>query len=347
MVQKIVNILKTQGIEVNLAQEELIKKMHFTLSYENSFLKKLKKNNSKKKGFYIWGKVGRGKTLVTKAFFDSIKQSKISFHYIDFMENIHNELNALSKEDNPLSCIAKSLSKKYKIIYIDEFQVEDIADAMIIGNLLNQLIKLEVVLYLTSNAHPDDLYKDGLQRQVFIKNMKIVQNSLNIHNLSGDVDYRSRNIINIDQKSTNTSFNDKDIISIIENNFKNINFDKNKFSLNSREYSCKASSNDFIWLSFSDFFRESNGSREYAELSNSIEWIFLSDFKKCDDDSADIIRRFISFIDICHKNRTKVKFFHNIDSLNMLYHGNKLKILWTRCQSRLNEMQTLDYLSKI
>jgi len=118
------------------------------------------------------------------------------------MQNIHNELSVMSGKSDPLDLIAKSLSKKYKIIFIDEFQVEDVADAMIIGNLLNQLIQLDVVLYITSNAHPDDLYKDGLQRQKFIDAMKAMQKQFNIYKLDGMIDYRSRNIANVNQENS-------------------------------------------------------------------------------------------------------------------------------------------------
>ena len=79
-------------------------------------------------------------------------------------------------------------------------------------------------------------------------------------------------------------------------------------------------------------------------MSETTEWIFINDFIVCDDDSDDIIRRFISFIDICYTNKIKIKFFFNNVSCNDLYTGDKLKDLWQRCNSRLNEMQTLEYL---
>ena len=334
--EEIVDNLKDQNIEIDSAQIDLINKMSAALKKEC--------DKSNKKGFYVWGEVGRGKTLVMKSFFDTLKVSKISFHYIDFIQNIHNELSKLANEENPLDLIAKALSKKYKIIFIDEFQVEDITDAMIIGNLLNHLIKFNVILYLTSNAHPDDLYKNGLQRQVFIKNMKIMQESLNIYNLNGLIDYRARNIIDSNKENPDTVYSDKNIISLLENNFIYKINKENKFKINSKYFSCKASSKDFLWISFVEFFKEPNGSKDYIEISKNIEWIFLSDFVYCNDDSSDIIRRFISFIDICYRDKTKIKFFENQSVLRNLYTGEKLEILWNRCCSRLHEMQTSDYL---
>ena len=307
-------------------------------------INKFKKRKFNKASFYIWGEVGRGKTLITKSFLNEIKINKAIFHYIDFMQNIHNELSVMSDKSDPLNLIAKSLSKKYKIIFIDEFQVEDVADAMIIGNLLNQLIQSGVILYITSNAHPNDLYKDGLQRQKFIDVMKAMQKQFNIYKLDGVIDYRSRNIANVNQEKSNKFFDEKDILLVIKENFDNKNLTKKTLNINSRQFTCKAVSNDFLWISFSDFFIEPNGSSDYMEISKNIEWVFLNDFKYCDDNSTDIIRRFISFIDICYRDKTKIKFFFNGIAYEKLYTGNKLEILWDRCQSRLSEMQTSEYL---
>jgi len=201
MIQNIIDNLKNQGIEIDLPQSNLIQKMIEALPQDKSFINKFKKNNLNKTSFYIWGEVGRGKTLIAKSFIQILKQNKVIFHYIDFMQNIHKELADLSGKSDPLNHIAKSLSKKYQIILIDEFQVEDVADAMIVANLLNQLIELNVVLYITSNAHPDDLYKDGLQRQKFINSMKAMEKYLNIYKLDGLTDYRNRNIVNINEKT--------------------------------------------------------------------------------------------------------------------------------------------------
>jgi len=344
MIQNIIDNLKNQGIEIDLAQSNLIQEMIEAIPQDKSFISKFKKNKLDKTSFYIWGEVGRGKTLVTKSFINQLNKNKAIFHYIDFIQNIHNELANLSGKSDPLNFIAKSLSKKYQIIFIDEFQIEDVADAMIIGNLLNQLIQLDVILYITSNAHPNDLYKDGLQRQKFIDAIKILQKKLNVHKLDGIIDYRTRNIVNLNQGNPNQIFDDKDILLFIKANFENKNFAQKTFNINSREFTCKAVSSEFLWISFSDFFSEPNGSKDYIEISKNVEWIFLNDFKYCDDNEADIIRRFISFIDICYRDKTKIKFFFNDFDHEKLYVGKKLEILWDRCQSRLNEMQTSEYL---
>ena len=106
-----------------------------------------------------------------------------------------------------------------------------------------------------------------------------------------------------------------------------------------------SSTNSNSEISFSDFFSEPGGDKEYMEISKKTEWIFINDFISCNDDLADLIRRFISFIDICYRNKMKIKFFFNNYSCNDLYTGDKLKELWNRCQSRINEMQSMHYLT--
>ena len=241
------------------------------------------------------------------------------------MEYIHDELATVNSIEKPLDYVAKSISLKYKIIFIDEFQVEDITDAMIIGRLINQLLRLGVIFYLTSNTHPNDLYKDGLQRDKFINDMKVIDKYFNVFNLDGSIDYRTRNIINIDSNKNNHKYNNHDITDIVKKNYHNINFNKKRFIVNSREYSCEAFSSDFLWISFIDFFSEHNGNAEYIKISEKNRWIFINNFQNCNDDSTDVIRRFISFIDICYRDKTKIKFFFDGCYCKDLYTGKKIK----------------------
>lgn len=305
------------------------------------------KGRSVKNSFYTWGAVGRGKTLLSEAILKNIGNGKssISFHFIDFMYMVHSELSRLVGNKDPLNIIAKSLSSKHKIILIDEFQVEDVADAMIIGNLLSQILKNGSQLFVTSNVHPDDLYKDGLQRQKFMKSIAMIKDSLNIYELKGLVDYRARNIFKYRANSNSSPNKDEDILRFIKSNFSNHEITSSILKINSRKFRCKSSSEDFLWVSFNDFFNQSTGSKDFIEISKNFEWVFINDFAECDDNNADTIRRFISFIDISYRENTKVKFFFgNINHLN-IYKGTRLKILWDRCLSRLTEMQTIEYLN--
>ena len=325
MLQNIIDNLKNQGIEPDLAQSNLIEELNNTSPKNNTFINKIKKNKPSFKSFYVWGDVGRGKTVILRSFIKNLDLKVIDFHYIDFMQSIHNELSSLSGKKNPLDHIAKSMSKKSEVIFIDEFQVEDIADAMIVGNLLNQLVERNVFVYITSNAHPNDLYKDGLQRKKFQDSMKLFQKHARVYKLDGDKDYRTRNIVNFNNNSENKSYKDSEIVSLIETNYQNVDFKIKTFQVNDRVFSCKAKCNNFLWLSFSNFFSEPNGNKDFIKISENVDWIFISEFRHCDDETADIIRRFISFIDICYRDQTKIKFFFNDIDYENMYRGVKLK----------------------
>ena len=344
MIQNIIDELKNQGIELDAVQLELLNYLNDSFKKNSNFLANFTKKNINK-SFYIWGDVGRGKTLIANEFIKNIELEKGVFHYIDFMQNIHESLSKLPGKKNPIDEIAKSLNRKYEIIFIDEFQVEDVADAMIIGNLLNQLIQYGMLIFLTSNAHPDNLYKNGLQRQKFMNSMANIKNSMSIYELKGEKDYRTRNIYKVNNEAAK-SFTDNDILDLIKNNFQiNIPF-KNTLKVNSREFECNLCSKDILWVSFSDFFSQPTGSKDFKEICKNIDWIFVNDFKECNENHEDIIRRFISFIDICYRENIKVKFFINNFKLDNIYSGTNLQILWNRCLSRLHEMQTIEYLER-
>ena len=341
--KNIIDELKNQGSIPNVYQKDLIKAFnniqlntHVFISFVNLFQKKTA-------GIYVWGEVGRGKTLLINAFLKNLPKNINfqSFHYIEFMNFIHENLTKFSGSKDPLKEIAKLFSKNNKLICIDEFQVEDVADAMIIGYLLNMLVNLNVIILITSNAHPDNLYIDGLQRQKFMKSINFLKTKIEIFHLKGDIDYRTQKIINIDHKHIEF-FKDDDIHKLINKTF-GINTINNKLIINDRKFNCKNLSNNFLWIEFVSFFSDSTSSSDYEHICEKFDWIFISNFISCDDNSIDIVRRFITFIDIAYMKKSKVKFFPANITLSSLYVGKKIDNLWVRCSSRLKEMQNQEY----
>ena len=187
------------------------------------------------------------------------------------MNFIHSELNKNSGSKNPLSKVSKTLTKKISLIFIDEFQVEDVADAMIIGDLLIKIIDSGTKLILTSNAHPDSLYEDGLQRQKFMSSIKFLKDRVNIHQLNGDKDYRTRNIIQLSNK--NNIYSEEDITVFIANNFGADHSKSGEIEINNRRFACKLALNNILWIEFSSFFKEPTGSRDYKYIANKFDWI--------------------------------------------------------------------------
>ena len=301
---------------------------------------KLFRKHSNSGSIYLWGPVGRGKTLLLKAIDDCYFSDSGTFHFIEFMQFIHSSLADLDKTKDPLLLVARELSKKYRVIFIDEFQIEDISDAMIIGVIVKSLIDNGVRIMLSSNASPDGLYKEGLQRNKFLPTIKLIESQFKIFNLQGAEDYRLREI---------ALFNsiDDDVETFLHKTFEEDWSQSDNFSVNDREFSCKGRSKSFLWLSFQDFFSEPCGSKDFIQISKTYDWIFISQFHACDDQYIDKIRRFISFIDITYQERQKMKLFTEASMLQNLYTGIQLKFLWERSASRLHEISSKIYLEDL
>ena len=339
--QNIIDKLKNQGLKPNINQIEFISKLNDIKIKK----RKIFEPNNSNSGIYVWGDVGRGKTLITKEFLNTKSREKIKdFHYIDFMNFVHLKLNNLSGSKNPLKMLSKSLNRDYDLIFIDEFQVEDVADAMIIGDLLNKIIDGGMKLILTSNAHPNDLYKDGLQRQKFIKSMDILKEKILVYKLEGDIDYRTKNFIEVDD-NIKSAYSEEEIDKLIKDNYGSEPINTNYIEIKNRKFECKLAMKNLLWVEYQSFFKQPLGSSDYKYISKNYDWIFINKFSICNDENIDTVRRFISFIDVAYADKTKIKFFFNIKEQD-IYTGNKLDILWKRCHSRLIEMQSFKYLSK-
>ena len=330
--------LASQGIKPDQSQQLFLETfLEFDSQYKPP---SLFRKNSNSGSIYLWGPVGRGKTLLLKAIGDCYFEDSGTFHFIQFMQLIHSRLSDIGGIKDPLPQVAKDLSTKYKMLLIDEFQIEDISDAMIVGLVIKGLIKNGVRVMLSSNAPPEDLYKEGLQRNKFLPTIKLIQSHFSIFHLKGAEDYRLREI---------SLFNspNKDIEGLLHRTFDEEWSLSHSFIVNNREFSCKGRSNKFLWLSFKDFFSKPCSSKDFIEISKTYEWIFLSDFHYCNDEHLDVMRRFISFIDITYQERQKMKLFSEALLLQNLYEGTQLKFLWERSASRLHEISSKKYLEDL
>ena len=299
-----------------------------------------RKKNSNPGSIYLWGPVGRGKTMLLQAIVASYFKKSGQFHFLEFMQLIHSSLFEVSKNKNPLALVAKKIANNYDMLFIDEFQIEDIADAMIIGSVIESLVGQGIRIMLSSNSHPNNLYKDGLQRNKFLPAIKFIQSHFMIFNIDGSEDYRLRDISSI-------SSYEPDVKEFLEKTFGEEWSDSKHFIINDRPFPCEGRSSKFLWLSFQEFFSEACGSIDFIEIVKNYEWVFISNFHACDDQHLDKIRRFISFIDITYQERQKMKLFYTDGFLADFYQGTQLKLLWERSESRLHEISSKSYLKNL
>ena len=303
------------------------------------------KNNSIG-NLYLWGPVGRGKTMLLQGLQDSYFPQAGQFHFIEFMQLIHKKLSEFSGNSDPILKVVKSLSNDFKIIFIDEFQIEDIADAMIIGTLIQALSQKGTRMFISSNSHPDDLYKDGLQRAKFLQTIDFINKNFFIHHLLGSEDYRLKEIAKFDSsaKDGNSFGGVKDFLQRTFN--QDITY-TTEFLANDRKFNCLGCSDKALWLSFEDFFSSPCSSKDFIEIVKTFEWVFINNFHACNDDHLDKVRRFISFIDIAYQEKQKLKCFYDPNLMINLYSGDQLHHLWVRTGSRLHQIASKKYLQNL
>ena len=182
----------SKNLEINQNQIQVIKKLkNFYKVNFKSFINIFSKVSSVK-SFYLYGDVGVGKSMILDFFFNSINQKKKRLHFNEFMSNFHNFVHERKrkKEANIINLFVRNLKSKYSLIYLDEFQVTNIVDAMILGKLFQQIFSENIKIIVTSNTKISDLYKDGLQRDQFKPFIKIMENKSIQYELRINDDYR-------------------------------------------------------------------------------------------------------------------------------------------------------------
>ena len=183
----------SKNFEVNQNQLLVIKKLqdYYKKNFKSYILSLFSKKFSKK-SFYLYGGVGVGKTMILDFFFNQINEKKKRLHFNEFMLNFHDFVHERKnkKEQNVVNLFVKDLKSKVSLIYFDEFQVTNIADAMILGKLFDEIFKENIKIILTSNIKISELYKDGLQRDQFKPFIKIMEERSIEHELKIEDDYR-------------------------------------------------------------------------------------------------------------------------------------------------------------
>ena len=252
------------------------------------------------------------------------------------MLQVHSFLKSHQGKKDPLTLFCKEVLQKVDILLLDEFQIEDIGDAMIIGKVFNELKKHNTAIFLSSNYPVQELYKNGLQREKFIKSIKFIENEFLYFNLEGSEDYRSKNIdnfLNLSQEE----INDRAIKKFLKSNFDINACFGDPLILSKREFSAKGYGEQFVWLDFQVFFSEANMAKDYLELCEKYNWVFINNFRKLSDLDVNIVRRFISFLDVTYAKGSRICALEKQHFISNLYEGETLQYLWHRAQSRLQE----------
>ena len=352
---------EARGVTLDAAQEKAL--AHFERLYEDllglqemdSWLVWLLARRRIVQGLYLWGGVGRGKSFLMDAFFACAPLAdKRRQHFHRFMQGIHHRMRALQGQEDPLILIARELAKQVRLLCLDEFQVTDITDAMLMRRLLEGLFEQGVVLITTSNLHPDDLYKHGLQREQFVPAIALIKQHLEQVNVDAGIEYRLRTL---EKAGVYHHPLDARAEAHLNQTFASIARDAGAadvpLEIEDRVIRAKRIGSGVGWFEFNELCDGPRGQADYIELARRYHTVLISNVRRLTPGALDIARRFTWLVDEFYDRKVKliVSAEQPVDRLFELADGGdaflkNLNIPFVdRTVSRLIEMQTHDYLA--
>jgi cell division protein ZapE len=299
------------------------------------------------RGLYLWGSVGRGKTFMLDLFYNALPfPDKRRQHFHRFMATVHERLKQHRNVENPLELVAEEIAGETRIICFDEFAVTDIADAMLLGNLFAGLFARGVTLAATSNIVPDQLYSGGLQRQRFLPTIALLKQHTEVVHVDGSVDYRLRALERADVYQTpGGAVADQRLAEFFESIAPDEGDHGGTLELLGRPIPYRRAADGVIWFDFAAICDGPRSKDDYIELSQVYQTVLISDVPRFDATLENQARRFIALVDEFYDRRVKLILSAGAPATE-IYRGERLKHDFLRTQSRLQEMQSHDYLAQ-
>ena len=298
-------------------------------------------------GVYLWGGVGRGKTYLMDTFFGALPFSrKRRTHFHRFMLEVHERRNRYPDERDPLLKVAEDIAAEARVLCFDEFHVNDIADAMILGRLFEALFRHNVTLVATSNVPPDGLYKDGLQRANFLPAIERLKENCAVLNVDGGVDYRMRALSAAEIYLTPC---DATALERLRQHFLAVAphgvRDHVELSVNGRPIAARCVADGAAWFEFHELCEGPRSTADYIELGRTHDLLVVTGVPVLDRERDDAARRFVNMVDEFYDRGVKLLVGAAVPP-EQLYTGTRLKFEFERTASRLIEMQSQEYLAK-
>jgi cell division protein ZapE len=303
------------------------------------------------KGLYIHGAVGRGKSMLMDLFFDCVEvERKRRVHFHEFMQEAHElihqwrQSNKVSKTAEPIRPTAAKLADRNWLLCFDEFEVRDIADAMIVSRLFHAMFELGVVVVATSNRHPNDLYKDGLQRDLFLPFIAILQKRLEVLHLADGRDYRLDRLKGMSVYHMPSGPEaDRELDLAFEDLTDGQPGKPERLAFRGREIVVPKANGAVARFGFKDLCESPLGPGDFLEIAKRYRSIIISDVPVMSSEKRDAARRFMTMIDTFYDNHIHLMLSADAPPEG-LYAGEDWGFEFDRTISRLMEIQSADYI---
>ena len=301
------------------------------------------------KGLYLWGGVGRGKSMLMDLFVDTLEVPARRVHFHAFMQEMHAGMHAERKKgtEDVIKPVAKKVSDAVKVLAFDEMQITDITDAMIVGRLFEKLFKRGTIVVTTSNRHPDDLYKDGLNRQIFLPFIAMLKEKLDVHQLDSPTDYRRERLRGMEvyhsplgpeaQAEMDRAWNE--LTSGHEG-------EPLTLEVTGRRVTVPRFHNGVGRASFDDLCARPLGAADYLAIAADVRTLMIDDIPRLGVHNANEAKRFVTLIDALYE--AKARLICSAEAApEALYPEGKGAFEFERTASRLSEMRSVDWLEAV
>jgi cell division protein ZapE len=298
------------------------------------------------RGVWFWGGVGRGKSFLMDCFFSAVPyQRKRRVHFHAFMAEIHQRLQGHKNESDPLIKVAAEVAKETRLMCFDEFHIADIADAMILGRLMQALFDAGVLFCMTSNYPPDGLYPDGLHRQRLLPAIALLKAKLDVIEIDAGIDYRLRTLESADIYHVPDDECAQDKLHRLFVAIAQGEGHKRPLTLLGRSVAVISRAPGIVWFDFATLCGGLRSQQDYLELTLHFHTLLLSGLPRMDATQAEAARRLTWLVDILYDHQVKLAISAQCPAQDLYTRGAHAQE-FQRTVSRLIEMRSHDYLAR-
>lgn len=346
--------LKARGFQSDPAQRAAAQRLQglyaeligFKAARRGSRLKQFFNKPQMPRSVYFWGGVGRGKSFLMDCFYEAVPyKRKRRVHFHAFMQEVQNDLRQLNHEADPLQKVADRIARETRLLCFDEFHVSDIADAMILGRLLEALFARGVIFVMTSNYPPDGLYPNGLMRINFLPTIEMIKQRFDVVEVDNGTDYRLRTL-----EALEIYLVPHDVAAErkLADDFVRLaggEGERGEIEVLERRLPVVRRAPGVIWFGFDTLCGGARSQNDYLEIAREHHTLILSDVPKLLAGNASEARRFTWLIDVLYDHRVKLIMSAAVPAYELYTEGHNAHE-FVRTVSRLIEMRTRDYLAE-